>query len=412
MRKSLGVLFASFFLIPAAAFAPQAAWQPPTTGQLPGGSDPVGTWPKGRASDYGVDEAKFAAFDADLAAGKFSLVDSFKLIRCGTEIYEKRYAHDYGKIYGKEAAERGPLNPHLTGPYNYFDPAWHPYYQGTDLHSMQSVSKSVTSTIIGIAVTRGDFKASLDTPVLHYFDAAKTKNVDERKRRMTIRHVLTMTAGLDWNEEVAYDDPKNDTAVMEASEDWVQYVIDRPMAHEPGKTFNYSSGNSELLAQIFQKETGQDIETYGQKFLFEPLGMAHFWKRTPMGLPDTEGGLYLSDDGMAKLGTLFLHDGVWNGQRILSHAWVKDAMTPFATSDEEGGYGYGYQWWLWPRKDGAANRYVWMGRGFGGQRLMIFREEEMIALFTGWKILGDEPPNGVFVERILGAVKPKACSAK
>jgi len=382
-----------------------------TIKMLPSG-DPVGAWPKGRAADYGVDEAKLAAFDADLAAGKFSLVDSFKLIRCGTEIYEKKYAHDYGKIYGKEAAERGPLNPHLTGPYNYFDPAWHPYYQGTGLHSMQSVSKSVTSTIIGIAITRGDFKASLDTPVLRYFDAAKAKNVDERKRRMTIRHVLTMTTGIDWNEEVAYDDPKNDTAVMEGSEDWVQYVIDRPMAHEPGKVFNYSSGNTELLAQIFQKETGQDVETYGQEYLFEPLGIAHFWKRTPMGLPDTEGGLYLSDDGMAKLGTLFLHDGVWNGQRILSHAWVKDAMTPFTTSDEEGGYGYGYQWWLWPRKDGNTRRYIWMGRGFGGQRLMIFQEEEMIAVFTGWKILGDEPGNAGFVERILGAVKAKACSAK
>jgi len=147
-----------------------------TIKMLPSG-DPVGAWPKGRAADYGVDEAKLAAFDADLAAGKFSLVDSFKLIRCGTEIYEKKYAHDYGKIYGKEAAERGPLNPHLTGPYNYFDPAWHPYYQGTGLHSMQSVSKSVTSTIIGIAITRGDFKASLDTPVLKYFDAAKAKNL-------------------------------------------------------------------------------------------------------------------------------------------------------------------------------------------------------------------------------------------
>jgi len=87
-------------------------------------------------------------------------------------------------------------------------------------------------------------------------------------------------------------------------------------------------------------------------------------------------------------------------------------MTPFTTSDEEGGYGYGYQWWLWPRKDGGSNRYVWMGRGFGGQRLMIFPEEEMIAVFTGWKILGDEPGNAGFVERVLGTVKAKACSAK
>src|SRR6266699_517726 len=277
---------------------------------------PTHGWAKGKPSSVGLDEKILAELDGDLASGKYSLVDSFAVFRCGTSVYERTYSHDYGQVYGKEAKTRGPLNAHLTGPYNYFDPAWHPYYQGTELHSMQSVSKSVTSTIIGIAITRGDFKASLDTPVLKYFDAAKTKNMDERKRRMTIRHVLTMTTGLDWNEEVAYDDPKNDTAVMEGSEDWVQYVIDRPMAHEPGKVFNYSSGNTELLAQIFQKETGRDVETYGQKFLFEPLGMAHFWKRTPMGLPDTEGGLYLSDDGMAKIGTLLLHDGAWNGQRI------------------------------------------------------------------------------------------------
>src|SRR5437660_8755738 len=106
MRKSLGVLFASFFLIPAAAFAPQAAWQPPT-GQLPGGSDPVGTWQKGRASDYGVDEAKFAAFDADLAAGKFSLVDSFKLIHCGRKFTKKGTPTTTGKSMAKKQRSAG-----------------------------------------------------------------------------------------------------------------------------------------------------------------------------------------------------------------------------------------------------------------------------------------------------------------
>jgi CubicO group peptidase (beta-lactamase class C family) len=115
---------------------------------------------------------------------------------------------------------------------------------------------------------------------------------------------------------------------------------------------------------------------------------------------------------MAKIGYLFLRKGEWNGQRIVSGEWIAESVKPFATSDEEGGYGYGFQWWLWPRKDGSANRYVWMGRGFGGQRLMIFPEEEMIAVFTGWKILGDEPPNSEFVERILGAVSPHACSEK
>jgi len=368
-------------------------------------------WPKGEPSAYGFDEKELAAFDADLAAGKYSLVDSFRLIRCGTEVYDRKYSNDYAKIYRKEAAERGPLNPHLTGWYNYFDPAWHPYFQGTDLHSMQSVTKSVTSVIYGVAVTRGDFKASLDTPVLHYFDAAKVKNVDGRKRRMTIRHVLTMTTGLDWNEDVAYNDPRNDTALMEGSEDWVQYVIDRPMAQEPGKVFNYSSGNSELLAYIFQKETGRDIGSYGETYLFEPLGIRHFWKRTPPGLPDTEGGLYLNEDGMAKIGYLFLRKGEWEGRRVVSEGWIKESIEMATNSDEEGGYGYGFQWWLWPRKDLGAKHFIWMGRGFGGQRLMIFPEEDMIAVFTGWKILGDEPPNKDFAERVLKATRPYVCQA-
>src|SRR5258706_9721460 len=116
---------------------------------------------------------------------------------------------------------------------------------------MESVSKTVSSIIIGIAMTRGNFKAGLDTPVLKYFDVAKVKNVDERKRRMTLRHVMTMTAGLAWTEDVPYDDPRSDSSLMEATDDWVQYGIDKPMTAEPGKVFDFSSGVSELLASIF-----------------------------------------------------------------------------------------------------------------------------------------------------------------
>jgi CubicO group peptidase (beta-lactamase class C family) len=272
---------------------------------------------------------------------------------------------------------------------------------------MQSVSKTVSSVILGIAVTRGDFKASLDTPVLKYFDIAKVKNVDDRKRRMTLRHVLTMSTGLEWNEEVAYDDPRNDSSLMEAADDWVQYVIDRPMAQEPGKVFNYSSGVSELLAYIFQKETGQDIEKYGEKYLFTPLGMEHFWKRTPLGLVDTEGGLYLRGSDLAKIGYLYLHDGMWDGKRIVSGDWVKQSLTPYIDAEE--GYKYGFKWWLLPRTD--MQQYVWMGMGFGGQRLMVFPEEELIAVFTGWEILNEPASDHGFVSRILPAVHAKACSS-
>jgi len=367
---------------------------------------PTHGWAKAAPASVGLDENILAALDSDLASGKYPLVDSFAVFRCGTEVFEKTHSHDYGTIYAKEAKTRGPLNARLTGPYNYFDPAWHPYYHGTDLHTMQSVSKTTSSVIVGIAITRGDFKAGLDTPLLNYFDTAKVKNVDARKRRITLRHVLTMSTGLDWNEEVAYDDPKNDADLMEATDDWVQYVIDRPMAQEPGKVFNYSSGVSELLAYIFQKETGQDIEKYGEKYLFAPLGMDHYWKRSPMGVVDTEGGLFLRTTDLAKIGYLYLHDGMWDGQQIVSREWVKQSVAPFIDAEE--GFKYGYKWWLLPRTDRQG--YVWMARGFGGQRLMVFPEEDLIAVFTGWDILNDPSRDRELVNRILPAVHTQSCN--
>jgi CubicO group peptidase (beta-lactamase class C family) len=369
---------------------------------------PTRGWSKGSPASVGLDEKVLSALDADLTSGKYPLVDSFAVFRCGIDVFDHIYTHDYGTIYAKEAKTVGPLNARLTGPYNYFDPAWHPYYHGTDLHTMQSVSKTVSSITVGIAITRGDFKASLDTPLLKYFDVAKVKNVDERKRRITLRHVLTMSTGLDWNEEVAYDDPKNDADLMEATDDWVQYVIDRPMAQEPGKLFNYSSGVSELLAYIFQKETGQDIEKYAQQYLFGPLGMDHYWKRSPMGVVDTEGGLFLKTSDLAKIGYLFLHHGVWDGKQIVSKEWVEQSVTPFIDAEE--GFKYGFKWWLLPRT--GKTGYIWMARGFGGQRLMVLPEENMVVVFTGWDILHDPSRDQELVERILPGVRDGCGASK
>src|ERR1700757_3720111 len=304
----------------------------------PAGDDlwPTRGWATASPGNVGLDEQALLGLDKDMASGKYSqMMDSFAVFRCGKKVFERSYAHDYAKIYGKEAGERGPLNARLAGRYNYFDPYWHPYYHGTDLHTMQSVSKTVTSVIIGAAMQRGDFKGGLDTPVLKYFDTSKVKNVDDRKRRITLRDVLTMTPGLEWHEEdVPYDDPRSDSSLMEATDDWVQYVIDKPMAAEPGKVWNYSSGATELLAYIFQKETGRDIDDYGQKYLFAPLGIRHEWKRTYTGVVDTEGGLYLNGGDLAKIGYLYLHNGVWDGARIVSSEWVKESVTPYYQTDE------------------------------------------------------------------------------
>src|SRR5271165_4227281 len=369
---------------------------------------PTEGWPNSAPEGVGLSSEALLAMDTAFAAGKVPLVDDFLVIRCGRVAFERHYSHDYATIYHKEAHERGPLNAHLTGPYNYFDPAWHPFYQGTDEHTMQSVSKSVTSATIGIAIARGDFKASLDTPVLQYFDVKSVRNVDERKRRMTLRHVLTMTTGLDWDEDVAYDDPRNGSSRMEATRDWVRFVIDQPMANEPGSTFAYSSGATELLAHIFKRETGQDIEIYARRHLFAPLGIRHYhWKRTPLGVVDTEGGLYLSARDLAKIGYLYLSGGVWDGQRLLSEQWIANSMAPHVSLAAD--WKYGYQWWLAPYGEGP--RYAWAARGIGGQLLLVFPQDELLAVLTAWRILDGKPYTPAVIDMLRPAVRDFQCGS-
>jgi CubicO group peptidase (beta-lactamase class C family) len=352
-----------------------------------------------------ANQGELLALEREIADGKWGLVDRVLVRRCDNVIFDRSYRHDYAEIYGDQARTKGPLNAHLTGSYNYFDSSWHPYYRGTDLHSLQSVTKTMTSVVYGVAVTRGDFKSSLDTPVIHWFPKGVVRNLDERKGRMTLRHVLTMSTGLDWDEDVPYDDPKNTATGMEASGDWVSYVIDRPMAGEPGTAFAYNSGASELLSFIFQAETGQDIERYAESYLFRPLGIEHhYWKRNPKGAVDTEGGLYLSAPDLAKIGTLFLQRGTWQNRTIIRSDWVADSVQPaFAARGE---WRYGYLWWLSPRAGTVA---AYAARGFGGQLLYVMPETGLVLVMNGWTIPNSKGAEEAVIKAVLTAVGSNSC---
>lgn len=377
---------------------------------------PTNGWPTGTPASVGLDEQVLKSLDADLASGKYKLKDSIRVFRCGKEVFTRNYPHDYAQIYAREAQTKGHLNARLTGRYNYFDPVWHPYYHGTDLHTMQSISKTVTSIIFGVAITRGDFRAGLNTPVLKYFDLAKVKNIDDRKRRITIENLFTMTSGLKWADDPTPNSPDTDNDHMEATDDWVQFVIDRPMAQEPGKTWVYSSGNAELLAYIFRKETGQNIDAYAEKYLFSPLGIKHYWKRDYVGNVDTAAGLYLNDEDLAKLGFLYLNNGVWEGKQIVSENWVERSVaphtpTPWTVQQSFPPYSvtgericYGFLWWLSP----LSGKYAWIGIGFGGQSLTVFPRQNLIAVFTGWE-LREELHDELLLNRLLAAVKTPGC---
>jgi CubicO group peptidase (beta-lactamase class C family) len=291
------------------------------------------------------------------------------------------------------------------GPYNYYDPDWHPYYRGTPLHTMQSVSKSVTSALVGVAIARGEIPGP-DVEMLPYFEGFRLPDDDPRRDAMRLRDVLTMRAGLRWDESTTpYTDPANSCAAMERSEDWIQFVLDQPMATQPGSTFVYNSGATQLLSYLIKKATGKEADDYAAEHLFRPLGIEQFyWKRTPKGLADTEGGLYLTPRDVAKLGYLYLKDGTWAGQRLLPEGWVAASTAPVVDTGARG-WRYGYKWWVLPQAEGGRPR-VAAARGYGGQYVLIVPDLDLLAVFTGWNIY-DRPPLDprLALDRVLQATR-------
>jgi CubicO group peptidase (beta-lactamase class C family) len=271
---------------------------------------------------------------------------------------------------------------------------------------MQSVTKSVVSTVIGIAVGRGDFP-DLDTPVLKYFESGSVDNVDDKKRQMTIRHLLIMTTGLEWNEDYPYSDPRNTAANMQGVPDWVKFTMDRPMSKEPGKSFQYNSGATLILGHLYSKATGMDIEEYAVRYWFNPLGIDNFyWKRTPFGLAETQEGLYVSSRDIAKIAYLYLKQGMWEDKSIVPRTWVNVSITPFVSITDNRSVEYGYSWWLLNYEYKGQVSRAFAGIGFGGQYPIVIPELDLVIVFTGWNILAEGPSmsSQEAIKRILEAV--------
>jgi len=358
---------------------------------------PTSEWDRSTPEAEDIDAAVLDELDAEFASGEHGYIDGVMIFRNGHLVYEKAYENDYDRLFEDRDQTRWQ--------YNYYDPDWHPYFERSRLHTMQSISKSVTSALIGIAIRRGEIPG-VDIPVMPYFDDYDPVDTDPRRQVMTLRDLLTMTAGIDWDEStVTYTDPRNSCAAMENSEDWIRYVLDQPMRAAPGEEFEYNSGVSVMLAHILLKATGEHADAYARRHLFGPLGIDSFyWKKTPTGLVDTEGGLYLEPEDLAKFGYLYQNAGMWNEQRILPEGWVAATMEPAIQVPGEV-FSYGYQWWLLPY-EGETHSWVYTGLGYGGQRLLVIPEYDLIAVFTGWNIY-DKPAFSAQIasERVLRAVR-------
>ena len=332
------------------------------------------------------------AIDREIRAGTYGNVDALYVIREGRVIADHRYARDYREISrgrtGPIGCGFGCTDPAWNHQFNYFHPDWHPYYQGRPVHSLQSVTKSIAATIIGVALHRGEIQ-NLQVPFLTFFKDRDLSKVDPRLHRATLEDVLTMRTGIEWHEQDRPLDATNTTVQLEAAKDWIQFTLAQPMDADPGTKWAYNSGGSMLLSGILRSATGRFIDDYANDHLFGPLGIRDvYWKRTPTGHPDTEGGLYLSAPDLAKIGQLYLADGLWDGKRLLPAGFAQRA-TSRHVSGVSGVFDYGYQWWITRR--GEAD--VWAGRGFGGQLLIVLPSRRTVAVVHAWNVFGTPAKN-------------------
>ena len=195
---------------------------------------------------------------------------------------------------------------------------------------------------------------------------------------------------------------------MERSDAWIQYVLSRPMREAPGTTWDYNSGVSMLLGKLVGISTGTRVDLWTEEKLFKPLGIRnYFWKTTPDNEVDTEGGLYLSAEDLARIGYLFLHNGKWGNRQIVSEHWVKQSITPVVAdinpSNDRPDSGYGYQWWI-----PSTKPFVFACNGYGGQFLMVAPEYDLVVVFNGWDIHDSGNPLSSFhalKDRIIPAVR-------
>ena len=249
-------------------------------------------------------------------------------------------------------------------------------------HDERSVSKSVVSLVMGIAVDHGWIK-SIDAPVFSFFPEYASLSTPE-KSRITIRDLLTMSSGLEWHEEdVPYTSPDNSEIVMDRSSDPLRAALAPGMAAEPGKIWNYNSGSTELLGAILKKATGKAVDQLAGTLLFAPLGIADFtWYKNPDGRPHAAGGLRLRPRDLAKIGQLILQRGSWNGTQVIPSAWLDAATAPHIMGEFL--FFYGYQFWL-GRSLLNGHEVKWTAAvGLGGQRLYVIPELDMVvALNSG-----------------------------
>ena len=254
--------------------------------------------------------------------------------------------------------------------YIVMDTYFYPFPEDTK-HHLRSCSKSVISSLVGIAIEKGYIKDA-DQAVLSFFPDKIVANLDENKKKITIRDLLTMTSGLDCRDGNQHE--WIGMYQMLSSKDWTQYVLDRPMKEAPGLRFEYSNSVTYLLSAILQKATGMRSLDFARRHLFAPLGIIEAsWDTNPQGIDFGYSRLWLKPRDMAKIGWLYLSNGRWDNIQVVPAAWVNSSVQGQVKAESVFSH-YGYQWWV---GDG-----FYAAVGASGQFIFVTPEENLVAVIT------------------------------
>jgi CubicO group peptidase (beta-lactamase class C family) len=269
--------------------------------------------------------------------------------------------------------------------------AYNAPYTADDLHTVYSVTKSVTSALFGIAMDQG-YITGIDQSMA---DFLTDYTIEDAKKAITLENLLTMSPGFDWPGGMA--EPL--LADMTFTDNWIQFMLDRPVRGQPGQLFVYNSGVSNLLAAIVAEASGHTLSDFAQANLFDPLGIdSANWASDPQGHELGGFGLQLTPRDMAKIGYLYLNGGQWDGEQVISSGWVS-ASTQQHIAARPLSDGYGYHWW-------TNARGYYMAIGYGGQYIIVYPPENLVVVFTSATNPGGLPPQETFLQNnILAAIQ-------
>jgi len=308
------------------------------------------------------------------------------------ELVEEIEEGQYGKVHSCLIVKNGAL-------------VLEEYFNGYDrdlVHRMYSMTKSVTSALVGIAIGDGLIDG-VDEKVIQFFPEYVDDDWDARKDQITLKHLLMMSAGLQYDEHTyPYGDHRNSHAQMSASDDWMEWVLTQPMVAEPGTEFAYSTGNSFLFSRILCEATGVPATVFAEQRLFGPLGIEDYYWAEHDGWPSTggsSGGLYLRPRDLAKFGQMYLDGGKWKGKQIVPEDWVVESLAPRIDAWWDGQYGY--QWWLFDSQVGDQIISWFAARGYGDQLIAVFPSLDLVVVFTS----GNESDEVFFDEAALSVAQ-------